>query len=299
MVNGLSYGLLLFLVSGGLTLIYGLMGVLNFAHATLYMLGAYLAVALLPLLGWPLTLLAAPLLVAAVGAVFERVLLRRLAEDHSAQLLATLGLSWVLSEAIALLWGQGPQTLSVPAAWQGAWHWGAGWALPKWRLLVMGVACALAAALWGLARRTRAGLVVRAALADPDMVRALGHDVGAVRSAVFALGCALAALAGVLGGAALSVDLGMGAQMQVLAFVVVAVGGLGSVSGAWWAALAVGVGQALWLQAGWSLGAVLGARAAQAAQQFVALAPMWPFVLLIGALLWRPAGLLQAPRGRT
>ena len=260
LLNGVSYGLLLFMLSSGLTLIFSLMGVLNFAHASFYMLGAYVGHALAGALGFVPALLLAPLAVGALGVVAERALLRRVyASGHTAELLLTFGLSFVLVEAVQLVWGRGPLPAALPEwlrgpaftlghgvpgwqVWAGAAPPGAcaagGWActpFPATRALMAAVALAMLGALGWLLARTRVGLVVQAATTQRAMVQALGHNVPAVLAGVFGAGTALAALAGVVGGAAFVTEPGMAASVGAIVFVVVVVGGLGSLAGAFWA----------------------------------------------------------------
>jgi len=304
LLQGLSYGLLLYLLSAGLTVIFGLMGVINFAHAGFYMLGAYAAYSLSAALGFWLALLLAPLLVGLGGAAFERMVLRRLRPaGHLPELLATFGLGLILVEAVQLVWGRGPVEYSAPTLLQGPLLVWQGVAFPAYRAFVMAVSLLvlLALALW--LARSRAGLVVRAALTHPAMVQALGHDLPAVQMRVFGGGTALAALAGVLGGPIFVTEPGMAAAMGSLLFAVVVIGGLGSLTGAFVAAMVVGLLQTLVVGvdgslAGWlgltpAPGSVLAPLLALRASQF---APLLPYLLLVLVLLLRPQGLLGRSR---
>jgi branched-chain amino acid transport system permease protein len=295
LVNGLSYGLLLFLLCSGLTLIYSLMGVLNFAHAAFYVLGAYLAYSLSQFLGFAWALVLAPLLAAAGGALFESQLLRRVRDQgHVAEMLITFGLSLVLLEAVQLVWGTGPVNYRVPAQFDGViWRIGEA-ALPAYRVFIMAVAVLVLLALAAWLRLSSVGLVIKAALTHPQMVQALGHDLPRVLTSVFALGCALAALAGVLGGNAFVTEPGMAATIGSVLFVVIVVGGLGSLAGALLASLVIGLLQTLAVGLDVKLGQLLALPAHSALAQIAVsqLAPLLPFALMVLVLLLRPRGLL-------
>lgn len=294
LINGLSYGMLLFLLSSGLTLIYSLMGVLNFAHAAFYVLGAYLAFGISQLLGFWMALVLAPALTAALGALFEWHVLRRMrSQGHMAELLVTFGLALVLMEAVQLIWGTGPVNYRVPEQLDGViWHvWGA--ALPAYRVFIMGVALLVLLALALALRLSQVGLVVKAALTHPQMVQALGHDVPRVFMGVFALGCGLAAMAGVLGGNAFVTEPGMATSIAGVLFSVIVIGGLGSLAGALMASLLIGLMQTLAVGVDSSLGVALGLPGHWALSQikFSQLAPMLPYALLVLVLVIRPRGL--------
>jgi branched-chain amino acid transport system permease protein len=280
-LNGLSYGLLLFLLSAGLTLILGIMGVLNFAHASFYMLGAYLGYALAQVWGYGAALVLAPVLVGLLGAGFEHLVLRRLhSQGHVAELLVTFGLGYVVLELVQLLWGRAPLSFALPQALQGASIWLLD--LPLSRVFIMGISLAVLGGLWWLLHRTRTGLVVQAAITHPDMVQALGHNVSAVRMLVFGVGSALAGLAGVMGGSTFVTEPAMAGAMGAVVFVVVVVGGMGSLLGAFLASLLIGLLQTLALSWDIPLGSISSAR----------LAPALPFALMVLMLIWRPQGLL-------
>lgn len=273
LLNGLSYGLLLFLLSAGLTLIWGMMGVLNFAHASFYMLGAYLAYSVSAWLGfWP-ALLLAPLGVGLLGAVFERLGLRRVRRfGHMSELLITFGLSYIVVEIVQLVWGRSSVDYRVPAALDGPLLTVFGTQFPLYRAFIMAVTLGVLGAL-ALLVRTRAGLVIRAALTHPDMAQALGHNVPRVFTSVFGAGCALAGLAGVLGGNAFVTEPGMAQALGGVVFVVVVVGGLGSLKGAFAASLLIGLLQ--------TLAVALDVRAA----------PVLPYAVMVLMLIFRPHGL--------
>lgn len=319
LVNGVSYGLLLFMLSSGLTLIFSMLGVLNFAHASFYMLGAYFAYALSAAMGfWP-ALVAAPLIVGVIGAVFEWSVLRRLRTRGAlAELLATFGLAYVVVELVQLAWGRGPVDYGVPAAFEGVLVHVAGIAVPAYRLFLMGLACAIALLVWGAFRATRAGLILQAALSQPAMTQALGYNVPALYTGVFACGAALAALAGAAGGNVLVTEPGMAATVGSVVFVVVVVGGLGSLGGAFVASLLIGLLQtwavtsdaslAQWwpqcematgggVSVSGALGTLSGVVAPISHLSVAQLAPAVPYLLMVAVLLWRPRGLFGVREG--
>jgi branched-chain amino acid transport system permease protein len=307
-LNALAYGLLLFMLSSGLTLIFSMMGVLNFAHASFYMLGAYGGYTVSRVIGfWP-ALFIAPLLVGLLGALFERLCLRRVhAFGHVPELLMTFGLSYVVLEAVQLLWGRLALEFTPPAVLQGpaftllrhpvqglSLLWGGAptplcqtvdmvcTPFPATRAFLMLTALAMLAALWLLLTRTRLGLVIRAALTHPDMAQALGHNVPAVFMLVFGVGSALAGLAGVIGGSTFVTEPAMAATLGPIVFVVVMVGGIGSLAGAFAASLLIGALQTFAVTLNWSLLTLTTAQ----------IAPMLPYLLLVLMLIWRPQGLM-------
>ena len=282
LLNGLSYGLLLFMLSSGLTLIFSMMGVLNFAHASFYMLGAYFGYSLTALLGfWP-ALLLAPLLVGLLGAAFERYGLRRVHRlGHIPELLITFGLSYLIQELVPLVWGRSSVDYRVPLALDGPLLTVLGTQFPLYRAFMMLVALGVFGALALLLTRTRIGLVIQAALTHPEMVEALGHNVPRVFMLVFGGGCALAGLAGVLGGNAFVTEPGMALSVGGIVFVVVVVGGMGSLTGAFLASLLIGVMQTF----------------AVAMEAFSRVAPILPYGLLVLVLIFRPKGLLGTREG--
>ena len=277
LLNGLSYGLLLFMLSSGLTLIFSMMGVLNFAHASFYMLGAYFGYSVTEWLGfWP-ALVLAPLIVGALGAMFERFLLRRVHRfGHVAELLITFGMSYIILELVQLVWGRSSVDYRVPVALDGPLLTLFDTQFPLYRAFMMGVALLMLAALWLLLTRSRVGLVIQAALTHPGMVEALGHNVPRVFMWVFGGGCALAGLAGVLGGNAFVTEPGMATAVGGIIFVVVVVGGIGSLGGAFLASLLIGLMQTF------------------AVGLNVSVAPILPYVLMVLVLIFRPRGLAGA-----
>ncbi|CAM4192421.1 branched-chain amino acid ABC transporter permease [Comamonas aquatilis] len=303
LLNGVSYGLLLFMLSSGLTLIFSMMGVLNFAHTSFYMLGAYFAYTLSGIIGfWP-SLLLAPLLVGVLGALFERYSLRRVHKfGHVPELLVTFGLSYLILEVVQLVWGRGTVPYALPPALQGPLFTLYGTQFPKSRSFVMLVALLMLVAVWLLLTRTRIGLVIQAALKNPEMVEALGHNVPRVFMLVFGGGCALAGLAGVIGGNTYVTEPAMAASVGSIIFVVVVVGGMGSLAGAFVASLLIGVVQTFAVAIDWSLASALNSLGHAVNESTFGwpvlkltisqVAPILPYLFLVLILIFRPKGLL-------
>jgi len=324
LLNGLSVGLLLFMLSSGLTLIFSMMGVLNFAHASFYMLGAFIGYALSRVIGfWP-ALVLAPVLTGLIGAVFERLALRKVHKfGHVAELLLTFGLSYVVLELVQLVWGRTAVPFAPPALLQGSaftfiqhplngfsMAWGAAPAalcdgaacsnFPLTKLFMMGVAVLMLVSLWLLLTRTRIGLVIQAALTHPEMVEALGHNVPAVFMLVFGSGCALAGLAGVIGGITFVTEPTMAVLIGSIIFVVVVVGGVGSLAGAFVGSIVVGLLQTLPLTINASLASLLkgvgvdvGSGGLSVMHMTLAqVAPILPYLLMVLILIFRPKGLM-------
>ncbi len=331
LLNGLSSGLLLFMLSAGLTLIFSMMGVLNFAHASFYMLGAYFAYSISTVAGFWVALLLAPLLVGVGGALFERSVLRRVHKfGHVPELLVTFGLSYVLLELVQLVWGRtsvpfGPPPSLAGTAFtivSGADGWGmvAGAApdsmcrsagavcsrYPLNRVFLAGVAVAMLVLLWWMIKRTRIGLVIQAALTHPEMVEALGHNVPRVFMLVFGTGCALAGLAGVVGGITFVTEPVM-SNIGPIIFAVIVIGGMGSLQGAFVGSIVIGLLQTLPLTVDKSLldvAAALGSPIAPgnplhavAKITLAQAAPILPYLLLVLILIFRPKGLLGTREG--
>ncbi|WPB85982.1 branched-chain amino acid ABC transporter permease [Sediminicoccus rosea] len=240
-LNALSLSALLFFISLGLTLIFGIMRVVNFAHGALFMLGAYVGVATQTATGsFALSLVAAPLAAALLGLAFERSALSRLyAREHSAFLLVTFGLALALTEAIRLIWGADARQAELPQALAGI-VWVMDEPFPVYRLVLIGAGLLCALLCWAGLQRTRLGLLLRAASQNATMTAALGNDVGRVRALVFALACGLAALGGALAAPLLSASLGLGSNVIIDAFVIVMIGGMGSFIGTAAGSLLVG-----------------------------------------------------------
>ena len=302
LLNGAIYGLLLFMVSAGLTLIFGMMGVLNFAHASFYMLGAYFAYALGGVLGFWGALVAAPLLVALVAVVVERYLLRRIHHHgHAHELLLTFGLSLIIAELVKLFFGNYPVNYRVPPSLDFAAFTLGSADYPVYRVLIGGVALAMFAAIYLLLTKSRVGIVVRSAIYRPRMVEALGHNVPLVFMGVFGVGAALAGLAGAVAGAFYTTSPNMALDLGVMVFVVVVVGGLGSLEGAMLASLLIGVVTSLAIAVDGTLADLFGLLGAQAWAEGVgglltlklsSLAGAIPFALMLLVLLLRPSGLM-------
>lgn len=303
MLNGVSYGLLLFMLSSGLTLIFSMMGVLNFAHTSFYMLGAYFAYTLSSIIGfWP-ALFICPVLVGVLGALFERYSLRRVHKyGHVPELLVTFGLSYLILEVVQLVWGRGTVPYALPPALQGPLFTLYGTQFPKSRSFVMLVAMLMLVAVWLLLTRTRIGLVIQAALKNPEMVEALGHNVPRVFMLVFGGGCALAGLAGVIGGNTYVTEPAMAASVGSIIFVVVVVGGMGSLAGAFVASLLIGVVQTFAVAIDWSMASALTSMGHQVNESTFGwpvlrltvsqVAPILPYLFLVLILIFRPKGLL-------
>jgi branched-chain amino acid transport system permease protein len=308
LLNGISYGLLLFMLSSGLTLIFSMMGVLNFAHASFYMLGAYFAYTVTQWVGYFPALFIAPLLVGVIGALFEKYALRRVHRfGHVAELLITFGLSFIVLEMVQLIWGTSSVDYRVPAALGGPLFTIYGTQFPMYRGFMMLVALLMLLALWLVLKRTRIGLVIQASLTHPETVEALGHNVPRVFMLVFGAGTALAGLAGVIGGNAFVTEPGMAATVGSVIFVVVVVGGMGSLAGAFIASLAIGIIQTFAVGIDTSLmdaARALGTNITPDTFGYAVwklkisqIAPILPYVFLVLMLIFRPKGLLGTREG--
>ena len=303
LLNGVSYGLLLFMLSSGLTLNFSMMGVLNFAHTSFYMLGAYFAYTISEVVGfWP-ALLIAPVVVGLLGATFERYSLRRVHKfGHVPELLVTFGLSYLILELVQLLWGRSTVPYGLPTQLQGPLFTLYGTQFPKSRSFIMLVALVMLASVWLLLTRTRIGLVIQAALKNPEMVEALGHNVPRVFMLVFGGGAALAGLAGVIGGNTYITEPAMAASVGSIIFVVVVVGGMGSLAGAFLASLLIGVLQTFAVALDYSMVHLFQLVGITVTDQTFGyplwkltisqVAPILPYLLLVLILIFRPKGLL-------
>ncbi len=303
LLNSLSYGLLLFMLSSGLTLIFSMMGVLNFAHASFYMLGAYFAFQLSKYLGfWP-ALAIAPLLVGALGALTERWGLRTVHKyGHVAELLFTFGLFYLIEEVVHLIWGRAPVDYRIPESLDFTAFTVFTTHYPAYRVFMMLVSVGMLLGLYLVLTRTRIGMIIQASLTHPDTVEALGHNVPRVFMLVFGGGCALAALAGVIGGNAFVTEPGMAAAVGSIVFVVVVFGGMGSLTGAFVASLFFGAVQTFSVALDYSLAdlaAWFGLQLTPASGLHNVLsitiaqtAPVLPYLLMVLMLIFRPTGLL-------
>jgi branched-chain amino acid transport system permease protein len=243
MLNGVQLGVMLFLLAAGLTLIFGVMGVINLAHGSLYMVGAYAAAFVAAKTASPwLAILAGLGAAGVIGMIIEFGVLRRLyARDHLDQVLATFALILFLNQATSMIFGRQPLFVAAPPLLSGSVELAPGLVYPVFRLAVIAVGLAVAVALYVLINRTRVGMLLRAGATHRQMVRALGVDVRMLFTVVFGLGALLAGLAGVMAGPLSAVQVGMGEQILILTFVVVVIGGVGSVRGALFGALIVGI----------------------------------------------------------
>lgn len=280
-----------------------MMGVLNFAHASFYMLGAYIAYTLSGIVGfWP-ALFIAPLLVGLLGAAFERYSLRRVHKfGHVPELLVTFGLSYLILELVQLAWGRSTVPYGLPPQLQGPLFSLYGTQFPKSRSFIMLVAVLMLISVWLLLTRTRIGLVIQAALKHPDMVEALGHNVPRVFMLVFGGGAALAGLAGVVGGNTYVTEPAMAASVGSIIFVVVVVGGMGSLAGAFLASLLIGIIQTFAVAMDQSFAGGLQMLGFTVTDQTFGyellkltisqVAPILPYLFLVLILIFRPKGLL-------
>jgi branched-chain amino acid transport system permease protein len=242
-LNGFQFGIMLFLMAAGLTLIFGIMNVINLAHGSLYMIGAYAAALVAARTGSFLLAVPAGLIAAAIaGLIIEFLVIRKLYDrDHLQQVLATFGLILFINEGTTMLFGRTPLFVSMPPLLSGSVEIIPGIPYPTYRIAIMVVGLLVALGLYLLVNKTRIGMLVRAGSTHREMVRALGVDIRLLYTVVFGLGALLAGLAGLMAGPLLAVQVGMGEQILILTFVVVVIGGLGSIRGAFYGALIVGV----------------------------------------------------------
>ncbi|MDU8912536.1 branched-chain amino acid ABC transporter permease [Aestuariicoccus sp. MJ-SS9] len=291
-LNGLQFGVMLFLMAAGLTLIFGVMGLINLAHGSLYMIGAFFAAVTAAATGSFLLALAASLAAAAVaGVLIEVTVIRRLYDrDHLDQVLATFALILIFSEGTRWVFGSFPLFLDTPDYLSGTVLLPFGVEYSLYRLTLIGIGLVVAVGLFLMIARTRLGIRIRAGENDREMIGALGVDISRLYTLVFALGAALAGLAGALIGAIQSVQVGMGEPVLILAFVVIVIGGIGSIKGAFVGALLVGLTDTLGrflLPSFFSL----FLDPAQATSVGSSLASMSIYILMAGVLLFRPKGL--------
>jgi len=301
-LNGVLFGMLLFLLSSGLTVIFSMMGVLNFAHASFYMLGAFFGYQLTRWIGfWP-ALVLAPLLVGAVGMAVERYGLRNTHKHgHVAELLLTFGLAFAIEEIVSMIWGKSPVDYRVPAVLDFPAFTVFSTNYPAYKIFMLVVSVVIFIALLVTLKRTRVGLIVQAALTHPSMVGHLGHNVGRVFMLVFGVGSALAGLAGVIAGPSLVTQSDMAALLGPILFVVIVFGGLGSLPGAFIASLLIGLIQTFAVALNGSLASVFGPLDPSLGPSpltdiwnvtIAQIAPILPYLLLVLVLIFRPMGLL-------
>ena len=291
-LNGLQFGLLLFLLAAGLTLVFGIMDLVNLAHGSLYMMGAYFAASFC---AWTGSFVAGAVLALAatlvLGIALEMVALRRLyGRDHLDHVLGTFGLILFFNELVRLVWGPAGLSVALPDSLNRPLELMPGVYYPAYRLAIIAVALAVALALYVLVMRTRLGMLIRAGASNREMVSALGVDIKLLYTMVFGLGAALAGLAGLMQAPILTVQIGMGENILILAFVVIVIGGIGSIRGAFLAAIFVGlvdtVGRAFLPDL---LRLVLSSTAASTAAP--ALSSMLIYLLMAIVLVLRPEGL--------
>lgn len=293
LLNGLQYGLLLFLIASGLTLVFGVLGIINLAHGSLFMIGAYTAFVVSTRVWGGSLWLALPVAVLGglvLGAALERGLFRWFTHrEHLDQVLLTFALILIFEEARSILIGNDFHSVPIPALLDFSIPITSGFSYSAYRFAVIGVCLVLAAVLFWWIERTRMGAIIRAAAEKPEMVDILGLDARRIHTTVFAVGTALAMLAGALAAPLTSVYPNIGDGLLILSFVVVVIGGLGSVSGAFWAALLIGLIDTLGKAYGPALqGSTLG-------NLVSAIASMSIYALMVIVLLWRPAGLFGRP----
>lgn len=295
LLNGLQLGVLLFLIAAGLTLVFGVMDFINLAHGVQYMLGAYLAVMFYAMTGSFIAALLLALVVAlAFGLVLEFAIFRHLYQrNHLDHVIATFGIILFLNSGVKLLWGAAPLTLPMPEALSGMLMLPTGQLYPMWRVVIIATGLAVAALLYVLVTYTRTGMLVRAGATNAPMVSALGVNIRRLFMVVFGFGAMLAGFAGIMIAPILSVEPGMGDTVLILAFVVIVIGGIGSIRGALFGALLVGVvdtaGRTLIPLA---FGHWLGPEAASGAGP--AVASMLIYLLMAAVLFWKPRGLFPA-----
>jgi branched-chain amino acid transport system permease protein len=278
-LNGLQLGVMLFLMSAGLTLVFGIMNLINLAHGSLYMLGAYLAASIQQFTGsFVLGILGALPLVMAAGVVMEVLVLRRLYNrDHLDQVLATFALILFFNELVRIVWGPQAYFMALPEALSGTVQILPGMPYPAYRLAIVVTGLLVAAGLYALITRTRLGMLIRAGAGNREMVGALGINIKLLFTLVFGLGAVLAGFAGMMAGPILSVEIGMGEPILILAFVVIVIGGIGSVRGAFIAALLIGIAD--------TFGRILLPPG---------LASIVIYLLMAAVLVWRPQGLFPS-----
>ena len=303
LLNGLVYGMLLFMLASGLTLIFSMMGVLNFAHASIYMIGAYLAYTISRFIGFFPALILAPILCGLLGAAIEVWGLRRVHQNgHIAELLFTFGLVFIIQRGVQMVWGMLPMAYRVPEALDFPLFTLYGAHFPAYRGFMLLVSATMLLGTWVLLKKTRIGLIIQAALTHPQMVSALGHNVPRVFTIVFAGGCLLAGLAGVIGGNYQTTEPGMADAMGPIVFVVVVFGGLGSLTGCFIASILMGMITTTAVVINYSLndllaplGIVISGDNLLAEILTVPVArigALLPFAMMILILLFRPRGLM-------
>ncbi|MET4580360.1 branched-chain amino acid ABC transporter permease [Ottowia thiooxydans] len=277
LLNSVQYGLLLFMLAAGLTLIFGIMGVVNLAHGSFYMLGAYLAYSLSGMFGsLTLAIIGGTILSVIFGLILERILFRHFYHrDHLDQVLLTFGLIYIFEEVRSLLWGDDVHGVTIPNVLAGSITLTENQSYPVYRLFMMGICLLLAIGLYLLINKTRLGMKIRAGAFNRDMTESLGINIKLIHAIVFAIGVGLATMAGMIAAPVSSVYPNMGSQVLIMCFVVVVIGGIGSVRGALIAAILVGLVD--------TFGKVL----------LPQVAGMLVYMLMAAVLLWKPEGLFK------
>jgi branched-chain amino acid transport system permease protein len=296
-LNGIQFGLILFLIAAGLTLVFGVMDFINLAHGVQYMVGAYLVAALTAWTGnFGFALLLALPTALAFGLLLEVLIFRRLYDrDHLDQVLATFGVIVFLNQAVKFVWGAAPLNVPVPGILSGSVEIANGLLYPVYRLAIIAAGMAVAALLYVLVSHTRAGMLVRAGATNAQMVSALGVNIQRLFMVVFGFGAMLAGFAGAMVAPILSVEPGMGDNILILAFVVIVIGGVGSIRGAFLAALLIGLVDTLGRSFAPNLLRIF-LDPATASQTGRAIAPMLIYIFMAAVLFFRPSGLFPAKR---
>jgi len=295
-LNGIQLGFMLFLLAAGLTLIFGIMGVINLAQGSLFMVGAYGAAVVAAQTGsYILAAIAGLVAAAVVGMAMEYLVIRKLyARDHLDQVLATIGLFLFFNEMTVILFGRQPLFVQIPPLLDGSVHIVAGVYYPLYRLVIIAVGLLAALGLYILISHTRIGMLIRAGATNRDMVRALGVDIRLLYTVVFGLGAMLAGLAGIMTGPISAVQVGMGEQVLILTFVVIVIGGVGSIRGAFVGALIVGIVDTLLRAFLPALLRHMMASGSEADALASGISAMGVYLLMAIVLLVKPKGLLPA-----
>jgi len=307
-LNALSFGLLLFLLSAGLTLIFSMMGVLNFAHASFYMLGAYVAHTFGAKVGFFPALILAPIAMGAIGMLIERFGLRKVHKHgHVAELLFTFGLAQIIEELVHLIWGRAPVSYPMPDVLSGSLFTIMGAPFPAYRAFIMFVAIAVLALLYFTITRTRIGLIIQAALTHPTMAEALGHNVPRIFMSVFGIGVGLAALAGATGAPAAVTEPAMAHAVGSIVFVIIVLGGIGSLAGAFAASILIGFIQTFAVLVDTSLYQLINSLGNETLSNLMnielfkitvaQLGPVLPFLVMVAVLVLRPRGMFGKREG--
>ena len=300
--NGLLYGMFLFMLSSGLTLIFGMMGILNFAHASFFMIGAYLGFQISYFSNFWIALFTAPLIVGVMGGLIERYALRNVHKyGHIAELLFTFGLFYIIEEIVQMIWGKVPVPYKVPDSLNFPLIEISGMSYPAYSIFRLVLSLLIFLAIYQVLSKTKTGLIIKASLTNPQMVAALGHNVPRIFSNVFGFGCALAGLAGVMAGNVIGTEPSMALLLGPIVFVVVVAGGLGSIKGALVASIIIGLMQTIAVSMEFNLNNLFeyfgyNIDVASTLSHFTSitisqLSPVVPYLLLIIVLIARPRGL--------